>query len=415
MMQLSWVDFDRLEQEYGESFFIVDICQFKQNYTEFIQAFRSIYANTNLGYSYKTNYLPKLCQTAAELGGYAEVVSQMEYDLAIAIGVPPHRIIFNGPLKHQADLEAAILAGAIVNLDSLEEVEIVAALAKRLPAQQIAVGLRCNFNLGDDRISRFGLDVEAGDLDRVFQKFGELPNCQVDGLHCHFTTAARSIESYALRTKKILEISDRYFPDQPPKFIDVGGGFFGKMTADLQEQFDCHIPNYQEYATAIATQLQTRFPDANSRPELIIEPGVAIIADVLIFACKVVGLKTVRSRQIALVVGSFQNVKPTMTDKNLAIEVYRNMKNTQQRKLSGTIDIVGYTCMETDCLYKDYQGEVGIGDYIVFENMGAYTIVFKQPFIRPNPPIISYDSNLDEYSLVRRTETAKDIFATYVI
>jgi diaminopimelate decarboxylase len=187
------------------------------------------------------------------------------------------------------------------------------------------------------------------------------------------------------------------------------------MTADLQEQFDCHIPNYQEYATAIATQLQIRFPDANSRPELIIEPGVAIIADVLIFACKVVGLKTVRSRQIALVVGSFQNVKPTMTDKNLAIEVYRNMENAQQRKLSGTIDIVGYTCMETDCLYKDYQGEVGIGDYIVFENMGAYTIVFKQPFIRPNPPIISYDSNLDEYSLVRRTETAKDIFATYVI
>ena len=415
MMQLSWVDFDRLEQEYGESFFIVDICQFKQNYTEFIQAFRSIYANTNLGYSYKTNYLPKLCQTAAELGGYAEVVSQMEYDLAIAIGVPPDRIIFNGPLKDQADLEAAILAGAIVNLDSLEEAEIVAALAKRLPAQQIAVGLRCNFNLGDDRISRFGLDVEAGDLDRIFQKFGELPNCQVDGLHCHFTTAARSIASYALRTKKILEISDRYFPDRPPKFIDVGGGFFGKMTADLQEQFDCHIPNYQEYATAIATQLQNRFPDANSRPELIIEPGVAIIADVLIFACKVVGLKTVRSRQIALVVGSFQNVKPTMTDKNLAIKVYRNMENTQQRKLSGTIDIVGYTCMETDCLYKDYQGEVGIGDYIVFENMGAYTIVFKQPFIRPNPPIISYDSNLDEYSLVRRTETAKDIFATYVI
>lgn len=415
MMRLSWVDFDRLEQEYGESFFIVDICQFKQNYTEFIQAFRSIYAHTNLGYSYKTNYLPKLCQTAAELGGYAEVVSQMEYDLAIAIGVPPHRIIFNGPLKHQADLEAAILAGAIVNLDSLEEVEIVAALAKRLPVQQIAVGLRCNFNLGDDRISRFGLDVEAGDLDRIFQKFGELPNCQVDGLHCHFTTAARSIESYALRTKKILEISDRYFPDRPPKFIDVGGGFFGKMTADLKEQFDCHIPNYQEYATAIATQLQSRFPDANSRPELIIEPGVAIIADVLIFACKVVGLKTVRSRQIALVVGSFQNVKPTMTDKNLAIEVYRNMESTQQRKLSGTIDIVGYTCMETDCLYKDYQGEVGIGDYIVFENMGAYTIVFKQPFIRPNPPIISYDSNLDEYRLVRRTETAKDIFATYVI
>jgi diaminopimelate decarboxylase len=414
-MKLSWCNFDRLEKEYGESFFILDICQFKQNYTEFVRAFRSIYANTNLGYSYKTNYIPKLCQTASALGGYAEVVSQMEYELAIAIGVPPHRIIFNGPLKPQADLEAAILAGSIVNLDSLEEVEIVAALARRSPAQPIEVGVRCNFDLGNDRISRFGFDVAAGDLDRVFHKFSELANCKVNGLHCHFSTADRSIESYALRTKKILEINDRYFPEHPPKFIDVGGGFFGKMTADLQEQFDCYLPNYQEYAAAIATQLQQRFPDPNMRPELIIEPGVAIISDVLTFAAKVVGLKTIRARQIALVVGSYHNVKPTMTDKNLALQVHQHPGDKRQRKLSGSIDIVGYTCMENDYLYANYQGEVGIGDYITVENMGAYTIVFKPPFIRPNPPIVSYDSILDEYQLVRRMETTKDVFSTYVI
>jgi diaminopimelate decarboxylase len=164
-MKLSWCDFERLEREYGESFFILDICRFEQNYTEFVRAFRSIYANTNLGYSYKTNYLPKLCQTASALGGYAEVVSQMEYELALSIGVPPQRIIFNGPLKPQAVLEQAILAGSIVNLDCLEEVEIVAELARKSPTQQIEVGLRCNFDLGNDRISRFGFDVAAGDLD----------------------------------------------------------------------------------------------------------------------------------------------------------------------------------------------------------------------------------------------------------
>jgi diaminopimelate decarboxylase len=414
-MKLSWCNFDRLEKEHGESFFILDIYQFEQNYTEFLQAFRSIYANTNLGYSYKTNYIPKLCQTASALGGYAEVVSQMEYELAIAIGVPPHRIIFNGPLKPQADLERAILAGSIVNLDSLEEVEIVAALAQRLPERQIEVGLRCNFDLGNDRISRFGFDVAAGDLDRVFHKFSELTNCTVNGLHCHFSTADRSIASYALRTQKILELSDRYFPDHPPKFIDVGGGFFGKMTADLQAQFDCYIPNYQEYATAIATQLQQRFPDPDCRPELIIEPGVAIIADVLTFVAKVVGLKTMRSRQIALVVGSYHNVKPTMTDKNLSLTVHRSPEDNRQRKLSGSIDIVGYTCMENDSLYANYRGEVGIGDYITVENMGAYTIVFKPPFIRPNPPIVSYNSVLNEYQLVRRKETMQDVFCTYVI
>jgi diaminopimelate decarboxylase len=161
--------------------------------------------------------------------------------------------------------------------------------------------------------------------------------------------------------------------------------------------------------------LQQRFPDPDRRPELIIEPGVAIIADVLTFVAKVVGLKTIRSRQIALVVGSYHNVKPTMTDKNLSLTVHRSPEDNRQRKLSGAIDIVGYTCMENDSLYTNYQGEVGIGDYITVENMGAYTIVFKPPFIRPNPPIISYNSVIDEYQLVRRKETMQDVFCTYVV
>jgi diaminopimelate decarboxylase len=413
-MALSWPTLHNLEKEYGDSFFILDIRQFENNYKEFLQGFRSIYPNTNLGYSYKTNYIPKLCQTVHSMGGYAEVVSQMEYDLAIAIGVPPTRIIFNGPLKQQEDLEKAILAGSTVNLDCLEEVEKVEALAEKLPEQKIAVGLRCNFEIDTTRISRFGFDVAGGELDRAFKRLTALNNCEIEGLHCHISTAARSTESFARRTHKIIELTDYYFKDKQPRFIDIGGGFYGKMTDELKSQFDGYIPNYHEYAEAVAPQLKSRYPD-NSGPELIIEPGVAIVSDVFNFATKVVGLKTVRSRQIALVVGSIHNVKPTGTDKNLSLRVYGNDENSDRRKLAGKVDIVGYTCMEHDCLYKEYSGEIGIGDYAVVENMGAYTVVFKPPFIRPNPPIISYDSIQNEYTLIRRRETSQDVFSTYVI
>jgi len=413
-MQLSWKTLHNLEKEFGDSFFLLDLDKFKRNYQEFLHGFRSIYPHTNLGYSYKTNYIPKLCQTVDSLGGYAEVVSQMEYDLALRIGVSPSRIIFNGPLKSSEDLENAILAGSIVNLDCLEEVEIVAALARRLPEQKIAVGLRCNFDVGAGRISRFGFDVEGGALDDVFKIFQELNNCSVLGLHCHISTSTRSVESYKLRTQKIIELSDYYFQNQPPQFIDLGGGFFGKMNDDLKAQFDCYIPSYQEYAQGIAPQLRSRFPD-DSGPELIIEPGVAIVADVLSFVGKVVGLKTVKSRQIALVVGSIHNVKPTLTDKKLSLQIYSDEENSPTKKLTSPVDLVGYTCMEHDCLYPDYPHKIGIGDYAVFENLGAYTVVFKPPFIRPNPPIIGYESSLEKYTLIRRQETSQDVFSTYVI
>jgi diaminopimelate decarboxylase len=71
--------------------------------------------------------------------------------------------------------------------------------------------------------------------------------------------------------------------------------------------------------------------------------------------------------------------------------------------------------MEHDCLYKGYQGEIGVGDYIVFDNVGAYTTVFKPPFIRSSPPIISYDSAMNEYELIKRRENLEDMFATYVM
>jgi diaminopimelate decarboxylase len=410
-VQLSWQILQDLEQKYGECFYLLDLNKFKDNYSQFLDCFRSIYPNTNIGYSYKTNYIPKICKAVYELGGYAEVVSQMEYDLAIKIGVPLSQIIFNGPLKYTQDLERAVLAGSIVNLDSLQEVQIICELAQRLPKQQILVGLRCNFDIGTDRISRFGLDVEGGDLDYIFKRFSELGNCQVRGLHCHFTTAQRSLESYALRTQKIIETTDRYFPDRPPEYIDVGGGYFGHMDENLRKQFDFDIPTYQEYATVIATQLKQRFP-GSVQPELIIEPGVALVANVMKFVGKIVSLKTIRSRHLALVTGSIHTVKPS---KQLPLTVYKNELDNARIESSVPIDLVGYTCMEHDCLYPEYPVPVSIGDYTVFDNVGAYSIVFKPPFIWPSPPIVSYDSTLNLYTLARRQETTQDVFATYEI
>ena len=56
---------------------MIDTQQFKKNYNELMNAFKEIYNNFNIAYSYKTNYTPKLCKVVNELGGYAEVVSDM--------------------------------------------------------------------------------------------------------------------------------------------------------------------------------------------------------------------------------------------------------------------------------------------------------------------------------------------------
>ena len=90
-MELSWQTLRDLERSHGAAFFLLDLDGFRTNYNEFLGAFRAIYPKSRIAYSYKTNYIPRLCREVDRLGGYAEVVSAMEYDLALRIGVAATR------------------------------------------------------------------------------------------------------------------------------------------------------------------------------------------------------------------------------------------------------------------------------------------------------------------------------------
>ena len=67
-----------LRQNFGDAFYLLDSLQFRKNFTELKNSFAAIYPNINIGYSYKTNYTPKLCDIVNKMDGYAEVVSEME-------------------------------------------------------------------------------------------------------------------------------------------------------------------------------------------------------------------------------------------------------------------------------------------------------------------------------------------------
>lgn len=113
-----------LKRAYGDAFYLADSLQFKTNFIELRNAFRSIYSNFNIAYSYKTNYTPKFCKIVDQLGGYAEVVSEMEMEIALRCGVKHQRIIWNGPIKNPQKLEEFLVAGGTDNIDSLDELEI---------------------------------------------------------------------------------------------------------------------------------------------------------------------------------------------------------------------------------------------------------------------------------------------------
>ncbi len=393
-----------ISEKIGDAFYILESNRFRQNFTELKSEFVRLYPNFNIAYSYKTNYTPKLCKIVNELGGFAEVVSDMEMEIALRVGVEPKRIIWNGPFKNSEKVEWLLLAGGTVNADSEYEIDIIGTIARKHPDCQLNVGVRCNFDIGDGVVSRFGFDIKSEEFGRMLLLFSEHSNLHLSGLQCHFAT--RRLETWAPRAKGMLALIERLgiIPDR----IDLGGGLFGKMAESLKKQFDSDIPTYKQYAEAVAPIFAEYFKDREKKPMLLIEPGSALVGDCMEFAARVVNIKEVRGKSIATLLGSIYNINPTLNKKNPPISVY---PMGAEQKQYDDLDFGGFTCIESDYLYRHFCGRLAKGDMVVFGNVGSYSVVLKPPFILPNFPIVDVsDGSLE---IIKQSETFDDLFHTF--
>ncbi|MGN7469756.1 diaminopimelate decarboxylase [Brevibacillus sp. SAFN-007a] len=391
------------------SFFLLDPDRLRDNYERFSRAFSSRYEQVSIGYSYKTNYLPYVCQCLHRLGALAEVVSRLEYDLARKLGVEPTAIIFNGPLKTAEDIRLALELGSLVNLDSVAEIAPVLAYARQHPEQTVRVGLRVNFDLSRGgvsplqngyAVSRFGFCVENGSFAQALTLLAAVPNVRVAGLHGHFSTN-RSVGVYRQIARELCRLGKAHLGEQLA-YIDIGGGFYGELPATFGM---AGVPSFDDYALAITSVLKDELAETASLPQLILEPGISLVADAVEFVCQVVDVKENRGERFVLVDGSVHNIKPTMHAYQLPVSVVT--QNSEARE--GTYHVVGYTCMEKDYLLQNFRGNVPEpGDFLVFGHTGAYTLVFNPPFIRERPPVLAKAGR--DVVVARRKETLAEFF-----
>ena len=360
--------------------YIFEEDSFIDNYKRFEKTFKNIYSKYQIGYSFKTNYTPYICKIVKKLGGYAEVVSKMEYNLAKSLGYDDSKIIFNGPCK-------GIYPNCILNVDSLEEI---------LKTGSNKIGLRVNIDVGQNFISRFGID--SNELDKAFEIAGD----RIVGLHCHISQA-RSIDAWKKRAEIMLDLVDKYFKNRKLEYVDLGSGMYGNMDEELKSQFS-NVPSYEDYADVVAGMFANHFK-GDEKPILFTEPGTTLINKYIKFVSKVESIKHIKGKTFVVLTASKHNLGEICELKKLPLEIIHN-GNELEKIENG--DLVGYTCLEHDVMYKDFTGELAVGDIVIFNNVGGYSLVSKPPFIRPNCPMFT-NSGL----VIKRQETNEEIFATY--
>lgn len=407
-MMLNYKILNDLSRKYGDSFYLLDSNVFTQNYREMLRAFTDIYPDTWIAYSYKTNYTPRLCRIINDQGGAAEIVSEMELWLARHIGVAGKDIYYNGPYKKAQFIEELMLLGGHVNLDAEYEIEIVEEIARKHTDCMLQVGIRCNVEIGQEIPSRFGFDVASGALQKAVERINLLPNVHVSGLHCHIPF--RTLDSYIKRMEALKDIL-KIFPGYQWDYISLGGGYMGKVDEQIAKQLSYEPPTFDDYAKTVAGGMKDLFSGSEKRPTLIIEPGSALAASAVRYVTRVVNIKQARDKQIASLSGSTYQVNPSAKDIRRPITVYHSERGSAQKDYKH-LDMAGYTCIESDYLYKDYCGALAVDDFVVFGNVGSYSVVMKPPFILPDIPILELMEDGSE-SVIKRAQTPEDIFMYY--
>ncbi|MBQ0142532.1 MAG: diaminopimelate decarboxylase [Prevotellaceae bacterium] len=397
----------QLIEKNGTPFYLFDEKGFVDNYKKLENTFRTVYPNYQISYSYKTNYTPFVCQLVKSMGGYAEVVSDMEYTLAKKLGYKNSQIVYNGPSKG-AEMYEHIENGGILNIDSLDEAKRVVSYCKLHSEKQYTCGLRINMDLGANFISRFGLEAGSPEMNETITIIKETENLQLIGLHCHISRC-RGVEAWAKRAEIMLEMADKLV-EGVPQYISLGSGMFADMADYLKDQFGgSSVPTYDDYCKSTIMPFVEHYKDSEKKPMLFTEPGTTVVARYLSFVSKVLSVKQIRGRWIANMDGDYHNLGEICTMKKLPTHV---IAGGQEQKHYDKIDIMGFTCLEQDVMVPEWTGNLAEGDVMVFDNCGGYSIVSKPQFIKPQSAMFAkrVDNSIMQ---IMRAETFDDVFGKF--
>ena len=140
-----------------------------------------------------------------DAGALAEVISHFELWLAIELGVPAQRIIFNGPGKTRDAIEMAVHHGiGMINIDGLSEIDEIAQAARSAQRKQ-NVGVRVITSVGWS--SQFGLSIASGSAMEAFRRIRQHEYLVPAGLHFHLGTGIRDVGIYLQAVREMLDFA----------------------------------------------------------------------------------------------------------------------------------------------------------------------------------------------------------------
>jgi ornithine decarboxylase len=357
---------------------VVDLDVVRENYLNFAKAL----PDTQVFYAVKANPAPEILKLLAGLGCCFDVASVSETHDALAAGATPDRISYGNTIKKESEIEAAFKLGVtLFAIDCEAEVEKVARAA---PGSRV--------------ICRILSDGAEADADwPLSRKFGCVPEMAVEvlehaqrnglvpyGIGFHVGSQQNNVEAWdgalASTAAVFRACAERGIN---LSMVNLGGGFPARYVRKT--------PKVETYGKAIFRALRKHF--GNAIPETIIEPGRGLVGNAGVIEAEVVLISKKAStdtvRWVYLDIGKFHGLAET-ADEMIRYPI-RTSKDADKR---APCIIAGPTCDSVDILYEkipyDLPISLAIGDKVLIEAAGAYTVMYSSIGFNGYPPLKQY-------------------------
>ena len=395
MLHAEAIPLQDLAQRFGTPCFVYSRAAIEGSYREFADALAG--RDALICYSVKANSSLAVLALLARMGAGFDIVSGGELARVQAAGGDARKVIFSGVGKSTPEIEQALTAGILcLNLESEEELERVAAAARRL-GTRAPVAFRVNPDIDAKthpyistglKSNKFG--VPYAQATRLYRKAARLREIEIVGVGCHIGSQMLDPAPLGAAVRRIAALVDRLEADGiAVRHIDVGGGI------GIRYRREKIVPVGRFVATclkALGSRQQT----------LIVDPGRSIVGNAGVLLARVEYVKNTGSRKFLVVDAAMNDlVRPALYG------AWHEVLPVRKKAGRPTVyDVVGPVCESADFLAQRRPLLASSGDVLAILSAGAYGMVLSSNYnSRPRAAEVLVDG--DRAHLVRARETVE--------
>jgi ornithine decarboxylase len=296
----------------------------------------------------------------ANLGTGFDCASQAEIELVLNLGVDPSRIIYAQPCKTKSYIRYAAEHGVkLMTFDNTDELYKIKAA---FPEAELVLRI-----LTDDSASLCRLSAKFGaslDHTEKLLNLAKALDLNVVGVSFHVGSGASDPESFVKAVQDARTVFDQATINGfELKLLDVGGGF--------------EDGTFELFAGVLKVALEEYLPP---HIRVISEPGRYYVANAFTLAANVIARRDVwdeltgeQAYMLYLNDGAYGNFSNIIFDhQHPTAKVLHSAAGVQQPTI---YSIWGPTCDGIDLITErcNLPALLDVGDWLSFENMGAYT------------------------------------------